>query len=795
MSKHVRGQENKTKPEQNELQENRKRQSGAIRATTRGPLTHAAIGIASAVLATGAAAQDGALPQIDVLSDSGQTYQATNQTITRLPTPLRDTPQTINVVTEKVLQERNARTMEEALRSVPGITFQAGEGGQQGDSPIINGFAGRADMFRDGIRDPGWYTRDLFSSDRVEVYKGPASFAFGRGSTGGAINIVSKLPTGASFIDGVVTGSTPKGVRAEVDASGKQGNVAARIAVIGQDIDTPTRDNVWTKRWGVAPGVAIDVTDQTKVTLHYIYQGEESIPDYGHPYLPAPAYSSATGALTNLGYFGTGAPTPPVPIDRSNWFGVVSGPLKDIVDVDTHILTGKVEHDFDNRFKLSNVTRYIAVDRFARPTAPRSLGTNTNSTTIPANFPVNLMTIGRQHFQTETDNTLLVNQTDVVGKFKTGFVEHAAVGGIEVARETRFQQRARGLEANNLCGPTILACRTSLAFPVDTAFGGTFVGYNPATESESKSVAVYASDQMKLNQYFELLGALRCDHFNVVWDDPGNATPSARHLERTDDVLSWRVGGVVHPTPNSSVYVVYGTSFNPAAEFGTLSSSPTNNASVTLDPEENTTLEVGVKVDLLQNRLSVTAAVFRTEKTNLRIPNDPSLPTAQQFLVLDGLARVDGVEVGVAGNITEQWAIFAGYSHLESEIAKTTNLAELGRRLPNTPTDNFTLWTTYAVTPAWTIGGGAIYQSDTFVNTTNVAYVPEYWRFDAMTSYKVDKNNTIQLNIYNIGDEQYYAQYYQGHAVPASGRWASLSWRVRFEPEAAVAPIKTAGVR
>ena len=295
---------------------------------------------------------------------------------------------------------------------------------------------------------------------------------------------------------------------------------------------------------------------------------------------------------------------------------------------------------------------------------------------------------------------------------------------------------------------------------------------------------------MKLNEYFELLGALRYDHFSTDWSDPGNATPANRQLSRTDDALSWRVGGVFHPTPNSSVYVVYGTSFNPSAELGTLSGNTNASNNVSLDPEKNTTLEAGVKVDLLQNQLSVTAAVFRTEKTNLRIPNDPSLPAAQQVTILDGLARVQGVELGVAGQLTRQWAVFAGYSYLDTEIAETTNLAELGRQLPNTPPHNFTLWTTYDVTPEWTVGGGAIYQADTFVNTTNVAYVPEYWRFDAMTSYKLNKNSTIQFNVYNITNEYYYAQFYQGHAVPAPGRSASLSWRVKFDPLPAPAPEK-----
>jgi catecholate siderophore receptor len=169
--------------------------------------------------------------------------------------------------------------------------------------------------------------------------------------------------------------------------------------------------------------------------------------------------------------------------------------------------------------------------------------------------------------------------------------------------------------------------------------------------------------------------------------------------------------------------------------------------------------------------------VFRIEKTNLRIPNDPVLNT---FIQLDGLARVDGIEIGAVGKITDKWNVSLGYSYLDSEIVKTTNLNELGRQLPSTPPHNFTLWTTYLITPEWTVGGGAIYQAAAFANTANTLYVPEYWRFDAMTSYRLTPKALLQLNIYNITDELYYSQYYGGHAVPAPGRSASLSLRVRW---------------
>jgi catecholate siderophore receptor len=710
-------------------------------------------------------------------------YQAGEQTITRLPTPLRDTPQTVNVVPQQSIRDQGLRSVEDALRTVPGITFQAGEGGQQGDSPVIRGFVARGDVFRDGIRDPGWYTRDLFNADRVEVYKGPSAFAFGRGSTGGAINIVSKLPTGRTFAEGTVTGTTDAGYRVELDAGGRKDNVSGRIAALAQDVPTPDRNHVWTKRYGVAPSVTVDFTPTTKVTLRYIYQSEESIPDYGWPYLPMPVYSSVTGALSNPGYNGDGSPTTPVPIPRQNWFGIVGGPLKDLVQTDTHIATAKFEHDLAPDIKLVNATRYISNDRSARPTAPRVLGQAGSTAAPPPGYPVHLMTIGRQHFWNETNNTLLVNQTDLVGKFSTGSFLHTFAVGLELARETRHQRRARGMTPTNLCDPNNALCRTSLYFPIDTSFGGAFAGWNAPLETEMNNFAVYALDQIRINEFFELLGSIRHDSLDTTFEDPGNATPANRHLSRKDDMTSWRIGGVFHPFSKVSLYGAYGVSFNPASELGTLSGSPTSQASVTLDPEQNTTIEFGAKADVLGGRLSLASAVFRIEKTNLRILNDPSLPAAEQFLVLDGLARVQGFEATVAGHLTSRWQVIGGYSYLDSQILNTRNLAELGNELPATPHHNFTLWSTYDVMPKVTIGGGAFYQSAAFVNVTNTAYVPAYWRFDAMASYRVTKNSTLQLNIYNITDEMYFAQYYQGHAVPASGRYASLSYRVRWAPE------------
>jgi len=230
-------------------------------------------------------------------------YQVTNPGITRLPVPFLNMPQTVNVIPQAIIQEQNVSTVEQALQYIPGITFSAGEGAQQGDGPIIRGFVARGDLFRDGIRDPGWYTRDAFAIDRIEVYKGPSAFAFGRGATGGAINYVTRLPTGAQYIESISTVSTGNGYREVIDASGKTGNVSGRIQGLWQDVNTPTRDEIWTKRWGVAPSMIYDFQQGTKATLYYIYQGEQGVSDYGFTYLPQPAFSPQTTVTISHGFW------------------------------------------------------------------------------------------------------------------------------------------------------------------------------------------------------------------------------------------------------------------------------------------------------------------------------------------------------------------------------------------------------------------------------------------------------------------------------------------------------------
>jgi len=744
---------------------------GGIRAMSRAPLTQAAVGVASIIMAGASQAQaQEALPTIDVQAQGGTGYQPpANSGISRLPVPLIDTPQTVNVVTQQLAQEQGVRSMEDALRNVTGITFSAGEGGQQGDSPFIRGFTARGDIFRDGIRDPGWYTRDFFSVDRLEVYKGPSSFAFGRGSTGGTINNVSKIADGSTYMDGTLTGAVPFGFRAEVDASGKVSpNVAMRIAAMGQDVDTPDRDNVWTKRWGITPSWVMQVDPRTKLTFNYIYQGEQSVPDYGLPYYTPPTYSTTTGLPTGAGYNGNGTAVLPVQVPRNTFLGFTSGPFADLTETEVHIATAKAEHDFNDAIKLTSATRYMSVRRDTSPTAPRNLGLAGQFggvvTTPPAGYPTDLMTIGQQHWENVTDNTQLINQTDLLLNFNTGAFQHTMATGFELSHETRHQIR------DNTCfpsGATMPICRVSLSDPNPNPNGPVDGGWTQLQDGDLTNLGAYVTDQMKIDQYWELMGSVRYDNLHSSYQDQTGV-----NLNATDGMFSYRYGVVFHPVKNTSVYYAGGVSYNPSSEFATL---PTG--TVDLQPERTNSQEVGAKAEVLDRRLTLSAAVFQMEKTNMRV-SDPTSLTGAQILAGDALS--EGIELGAAGKITDQWALFAGYTLLHTELQKTTDLSQLGRQLPNAPESSFTLWTTYEIAPKWTIGGGATYNSYAYANAQNTEYVPEFWKFDAMVAYKIDDKSSLQLNVYNITDELYYAQYYGGQAVPAPGRWASLTYRIRW---------------
>ncbi|WP_257457612.1 TonB-dependent receptor [Archangium lipolyticum] len=728
---------------------------GGVRGALR-PWSQAAVGLASALAASGAVAQETAgaeprkpaedhyvLPTVQVVGESeAESYNTQESSLTRLPKPLVDTPQTVTVVPEKLIEEQNATTVRDALRNVSGITISAGEGGRQGDNFILRGFSAQTDVSRDGVRDLGWYTRDTFNIGGVEVFFGPSSVLFGRGSTGGAINLATKKPVKRSFQELSLTGGTAPWGRVEVDVNQViTDSIQVRVNGTGQLSKVAGRDLAEQNRAGFAPSIRFELSKNTTLDVDYLYQREDSFPDYGHPYFNGYPVSVTLG------------------VPRSAIYGVQGS---DTERVNAHIGTARFQHRFGNGLTLTDTLRYGGVDRFSRPTSPRGLA--------PTDAPT---TIGRERYQTDTDNTNLINQVDVRGEFQTAFLKHTANAGLELAWETRDQLRFNLTATDLTTGPNLPA---DLFDPVPSPdLSPVNKVFSTSNQTDQRTVGVYASDQIELTRFLEVLGSVRFDSFKTKYSSVNNANVTTR-LENTDTFFNWRAGLVFHPLEKTSLYAMYGTSANPSAEAGTL---PTGTES--LEPEKNNIFEVGAKADLLDERLGLSAAFFRLDKTNARVPNtDPNGPPQ----ILAGQQRVEGFNFGAGGLILERWRLIANYTFMDSEIREHTNEYLKGQQLPNTPKHSISLWTTVEVIDKLTLGGGAVYQDVTVVNNPTSAAqalnkVPNFWRFDAFASYAVGPVQ-LQLNVNNLTNELYYAQYYSGQAVPAETRSASLTGRVRF---------------
>jgi catecholate siderophore receptor len=717
-----------------------------------------AFGLATLMTSTASAQEGGSsglqLPTIDVTGDKGGGYQITEPSLTRMPIPILNTPQSVNVVPQQVIQDQNATNVKDALRNVAGITFRAGEGGNQGDTPYIRGFSAQSDVFRDGVRDPGWYTRDDFATDRIEVYKGPSSFLFGRGSTGGVVNLVTKTPFDQNSNEATLTANTGPGVRATVDSNAVVNeNVSARIITMGQLYDTPDRDHVKQDKWGFSPSVKMQLNDSTKLTLSYIYQHDNNIPDYGVPF-------------TNPA---DGLPRSPAPVARNTWYGILSGPNPDVDRVDASVATAKIEHEISNQLKVTNTTRYTDVlhyqlNVFPEPAANVPLLANLNSPWIP------------NRNSTAIHAKLLANQTDFTARFNTWKLEHTATFGFDAQIENRdfLRQAWAGQVPTNFLDPD----------PYRT--GGTALPptANQLATGKSQAAGAYAADQIKLNRYFDLLGGLRYDYFRFEQLAP-LGDPSVQDLASVNNVLSWRFGGVYHPIQDTSIYAMYGTSFNPSADNLTISvtTPATAISQFALPPEKNITTEFGAKADVLGGKLSLATAVFQIDKLNMRITD----PTTSTTTVLGGVLRSRGFEASATGKLTDLWQVIATYSYIHARVISSTIPIQVGVEPTNTPTHSLSLWSTYDLTPDLQVGGGAFYVGQVYgdiptasTSLPQSSLVPAYWRFDAMAAYKFDAKTTLQLNVYNLTNAFYYESAYTNWAVQGAGRMAALTLKRKW---------------
>jgi catecholate siderophore receptor len=645
--------------------------------------------------------------------------------------PMLDTPQTVTVISQEVMQEQGATTLRDVLRNVPGLTITAGEGGNPaGDNLTLRGFAARNDIFIDGVRDLSPQARDPFNLEQVEVVKGPGSAYTGRGSTGGSINLINKTPGIRRVLAGTFDLGTDSTRRATADVNLPIGDsVAFRLNLLAHHSGVAGRDVVEFDRWGVAPSLTFGLGKPTRFTVSYYKLKQDNISDYGIPWVPL-----ANNVLVEHR-------DRPAPVPRDTFYGFRD---RDFEKLNSDLVTLRFEKDFNDALSLRNQFRFANSSRDSMATPPRFAS---NNSTV----------INREMRSWITEDRIWDNQTDFIAHFSTGKIEHSLVTGINFTREN-----------NQRVTRTALNSQTTLLNPnPDDVFTGVITVSPIVGDITANSQALYVFDTAKLGSKWELNGGLRWDRF----DADGIVTQTGAPVSRVDRMLSTKAGVVFKPASQGAIYASYGSSLNPSLE-----GLSYNTATTVIDPEKTYTLEAGSKWGLFSGRVLLSGAVFRVEKFNARVPGLPGEPAQ----VLEGKQRVDGIELSVEGSLTKAWQVLAGYTLLDSATVESRNTGEIGKTLVNTPRNSFNLWSTYSLRNGFHFGGGARFVDRRFGNTINTRFVDAYWTFDVMASYPISRFMDLKLNIYNLSDKFYFDRIAGGHIVPGPGRSAMLSTSFRF---------------
>ncbi|KAF0863382.1 TonB-dependent siderophore receptor [Pseudomonas sp. LD120] len=648
--------------------------------------------------------------------------------------PLRETPKSVTIITDTLMQERAVSSLTDALRNTPGITFGAGEGGTPlGDRPFIRGFEASTDIMIDGIRDVGRMNHEVFNYEQIEIVKGPGSAYSGRGSTGGTLNLISKVPQAQTFTTGSLTLGTDQLRRTTVDLNQYQPeqNMALRLNAMKHEADTPGRDHVQVSRWGVAPSVTFGLNTDTRATLSYYHLQTDDLPDQGHP------VSEITGK--------------PIKVDRDNFYGFTQ---RDFRNTSADLATLQLEHDINDHLTLRNTTRQGRSMQDYVMSRPISLAPQEQANQVQRSAR------GRN-----VVNTSLINQTDLYGSFDTGSIGHRYSVGLEFSREridvkNRYAS-SKSLNLGDLHHPN----------PKDP-FAPVLRDDGQHTTTRHNNRAFYVMDTLALHEQWDLNLGLRYDAYHVR--DPGQSNRS--------NLWTYQSGVVFKPVPYGSVYLAYGTSFNPSGETAGQSGradGPAGGRLSNLAPEKSRSLELGTKWDLLNERLALTAALFKTEKDNART-YDPLTGIA----TLDGNVEVKGFEVETTGHLTDRWEVVAGYTHLDAKALKYAADAESvynGNQLKFIAANSGSVWSTYRLTDRWKVGAGANYVGKRYTNDENTRSLDAYWRYDAMTAYRVNKNLDLQFNVLNLANKTYYDASHVGlFATVAPGRSAELAANLRF---------------
>jgi len=702
------------------------------------PQTHL-LPLLTALAAPAAFAQPGSPFELPATSVTGAREASTyrpeqSRAATKIDALLRDIPQSINVVPQSVLRDQGADSLEDALKNVPGIGLSNGDG--QRDQVTIRGFSAIGDQYIDGIRDDALYFRDLSNIERVEVIKGPAAVLYGRGSSGGLINSVTKKPTFAPEQEVGVSFDSEGKRRTQFDAGWADQQTqdkAFRMTGALEDSDT-FREDSFLERKALAPSAYFRLSDDLEVNIGASYLYDKRLIDFGIP------------ALNGR----------PVDVDRDKRFGSANA-RQDYTRSEVFSLTAGIDYQINDAFTLSNTSRYYHYDLDRNNTLAH---TDANRF-VTAPDGTLLVKLKRGNVQRKEDGWF--NQTELKQNAIFAGMNHQLLYGVEFGRQEKDQQfyNQDDVARVPVYGDTLL--------PVPSqANRKTGDGLNT-----QDTTGLYIQDLIELSPHWKALLGVRYDEFDQSFRDDLNGKAE---LERTDYTLSPRAGLVWQPNDVQSYYLSVSRSYQPSGEMFQVSAT-----NVELKPEQTTNYEIGAKWNLLQDRLMLTAAIFRLERTDIKT-TDPSNPAK---LVLAGEQRTDGFETTFMGQVSDNWQLYGGYAFLDAEItqsnSKTNGVDNEGQVPTLTPRHSANLWAVRTLAPEWRVGMGANYVGSRYTSLDNDTEMPGYTTVDAALFYEQPKWDAA-LRLFNVFDKEYYASAHGSVDLITSGepRTLELSANYRF---------------
>lgn len=699
-----------------------------------------------------------AAPDANPYADAAAPYKVDRvQASGKFPEPLLNTPKTITVMSKEVLEDKHVTALKEIGRSTAGVTLGSGEGGNAfGDRFFIRGFDARNDVFIDGIRDPAVSIRENFFTEQIEILRGPASAYAGRGTAGGAINIVTKQAGDKNFQRMDTEFGTDREKRVTIDVNQVVSpTFSVRTGGLFQDAEVAGRNFVTDDRWGAFLSTKWKPIEDLKITTNYVHTDLSGYPDFGVPY-----YKQGNVPVTSAG------------IPRQTWYGFLN---RDFQAARQDFGTATAEYNVNEAVTLSSKVRGEHSTLNYIGTLPQ--GPNTTS-------PNPLLWTTTASAQSRLQNVdAWANQNDATFKLDTGGIKHTAVVGTEFSNEDISIDRYAGLTSElfgggstsngaisgvNLASPQY----TSIPFSIVPSLSGNPTRYGVNTNS------VYVMDTANWRDILIVNGGIRYDGYAM------SSSTNTAALKLNADLVNYNVGVVYKPMSIGSIYAAYATSANPFGSeldaTGTDYGGVPANTAILLGPERNKGAEVGTKWELFQRHLLLTGALFQTTKDNARETN------AANILTSGAAYRIQGIDIEAEGKITDRWSVFGGIVLMQSKVTQSNIASNLGLQLANIAHESFSLLSKYKLDDGWEIGGQAVYRSKVYggtfaANTGNE--LPSYWRFDAFVEKQIDKNWKMKLYAQNLTNKLYYDTLYRS-AVPfvavAPGRAFYLVTTAKF---------------